>query len=514
MPPKGKGSKPPPRSQYFVAIRDQKIDTLRWCLRHGGVSSRTEDDAGHTGLQMAAAGGLTEAMELLIENILKVGTKDELDEPDEDGRTPLMMAAYNGKLGAVKMLVQKGQAPLGTKCDAGKTAMDYAVARKHDKIVAFLKNPKAEAPPSPEESEDEEEKQKGRVFRASMKLTNAGNEQENVHKRKVEAADALQAALSEAPVPVWEEVKAVLKETRRELSLRGKQPLPEVVVDPATWNCVCLHELRIEMGASFTSLSPRLVNLNALTTLIVSNNALRSLPDCFGALTRLRNLEAAHNAIEALPESLASVSGLQVVDFSHNKLSSASVLAGLTELVSVKLGSNALTALPEWAWESLEHLGTLAAPNNLLTVAPPGLGCLQMLVSLDLCDNKIAQIPMELGALSPKKLQAVRLVGNPLADPRIRRFVETDAPTLVKDLLNHVAKNGFQGDEAAGKGKKGKGKGKAKAEKPPSDDEDGPEGSIAEMLAALNASGSDSGEEPEPLPAAAPAAGKKKKGKK
>ena len=60
-----------------------------------------------------------------------------------------------------------------------------------------------------------------------------------------------------------------------------------------------------------------------------------------------------------------------------------------------------------------------------------------------------------------------KLQGNPLADARIRRFVEDDTPTLVKDLLNHVRKNGCKGEAAAGgggkkgggkKGKKGKGK--------------------------------------------------------
>eukprot|EP00965_Chrysotila_dentata_P213085 6187422-Pleurochrysis_carterae.AAC.2 len=34
------------------------------------------------------------------------------------------------------------QVPLGTKDEAGKTARDYASARKHDKVVAFLDNPK------------------------------------------------------------------------------------------------------------------------------------------------------------------------------------------------------------------------------------------------------------------------------------------------------------------------------------------------------------------------------------
>ena len=52
-------------------------------------------------------------------------------------------------------------------------------------------------------------------------------------------------------------------------------------------------------------------------------------------------------------------------------------------------------------------------------------------------------MPIELGQLTIKKLQAVKLQGNPLADARIRRFVEEDKPDLVKDLLNHVRKNGI-----------------------------------------------------------------------
>jgi len=451
-------------------------------------------------------------------DFLQVGSKEEVSEVDEEGRTPLMMAAYNGKFDAVKMLVRKGRAPLNIKCEAGKTAADYALARKHDKVAAFLKNPNAYESSEEEEDdeEDEEAKQKARVFKASQKLANAGNEQEMVHKRKVEAAEALQAALAEAPDPVWDEVSAVLKETRRELSLRGKEPLSGHVVDPAVWNCICLHELRLEMGSALTELPARIANLSALTTLILSSNALESLPDVFASLTKLKNLEAANNRLQELPPSIGALTALKVVDFSHNQLRSAEPLASLKELVSVQLGNNALTELPDWQWEALEHLATLAAPANQISVAPAGLGSLQMLVSLDLCDNKIEQIPIEMGGLSPKKLQAVRLKGNPLADPRIRRFVENDAPSMVKDLLNHVAKNGYRGDEG-GAGKKGKkGKGKGKSEKPPpSDSEDGddPEGSIADMLAAINASGSDS-EEEAPAPVLAPTGKGKKKGKK
>ena len=97
MAPKKKPSSQNPRDQYFNAIKQQKLDTLRWCLRHGGITHRTEDDDGHTGLQVAAAGGYNEALEKIIEQVLKIGPKEDMDDGDEEGRTPLMMAAYNGE---------------------------------------------------------------------------------------------------------------------------------------------------------------------------------------------------------------------------------------------------------------------------------------------------------------------------------------------------------------------------------------------------------------------------------
>ena len=78
MAPKKKSGNSDPRGQYFTAIKQQKLDTLRWCLRHGGITHRTEDDDGHTGLQVAAAGGYTEALEKLIEQVLKIGPQEDM----------------------------------------------------------------------------------------------------------------------------------------------------------------------------------------------------------------------------------------------------------------------------------------------------------------------------------------------------------------------------------------------------------------------------------------------------
>ena len=279
MAPKKKSGGGNPRDQYFTAIKQQKLDTLRWCLRHGGVTHRSEDEDGHTGLMVAAAGGYAESLAKLIEQVLKIGPPEDMDDVDEDGRTPLMMAAYNGKLDCVKLLVLKGKCNLKIKDEKGVDARGYAALRKHEKIVAFLDNPKA-AKSDSEGEEEEEEKPKTRVFKASQQvgISAETRKQEEAHASKVAAAEALEAELLAAPKPAWPEVAAVLAETRRELSLRGKEGLKDSKhgpLDVALWNCVCLFELRIEMNDGvLTSLPPQLARLENLTTLIVSSNAL------------------------------------------------------------------------------------------------------------------------------------------------------------------------------------------------------------------------------------------------
>ena len=158
------------------------------------------------------------------------------------------------------------------------------------------------------------------------------------------------------------EVDAVLKETRRELSLKGKPPLagPLGPLDPALWGCVCLFELRLELAdKALVELPPQVhrrprwratlrgrarrrrrcrdrpatvevwekphsaarrrsslqvSRLHDLTTLILSGNALRALPDEVGQLSKLKNFEAVGNGLTALPDSFAQLKQLQVVD--------------------------------------------------------------------------------------------------------------------------------------------------------------------------------------------------------
>ena len=59
----------------------------------------------------------------LIKDLVKAGAI--INTADQDGVTPLMMAAKNGKLGVVKYLVSKG-AQVTAKDKKGATALSYA----------------------------------------------------------------------------------------------------------------------------------------------------------------------------------------------------------------------------------------------------------------------------------------------------------------------------------------------------------------------------------------------------
>ena len=80
MPPKKQQN---PKVQYFDSIKQEKINSLRWCLRHGGITLTVENDDEHTGIQIAAAGGYLESLEVLLEYVSKgLGTQEDQDRTD------------------------------------------------------------------------------------------------------------------------------------------------------------------------------------------------------------------------------------------------------------------------------------------------------------------------------------------------------------------------------------------------------------------------------------------------
>lgn len=108
-------------------------------------------------------------------------------------------------------------------------------------------------------------------------------------------------------------------------------------------------------------------NLNVLR---LEHNALASLPEAFGNLTSLVELDLSNNTLSHLPETIGNLRHL-------NKLN---------------LSKNALKDLPA-SLEQLHELRELDASWNKLAGLPAGMSSLRGLVRIDLRYNMIRQLP-------------------------------------------------------------------------------------------------------------------------
>ena len=159
----------------------------------------------------------------------------------------------------------------------------------------------------------------------------AAARQEEVHKARVEAAEALEATLAAAK-PVWPEVEAVLDKTLRcsRSRARSRSPARRTAAAPSTRRSGRASALRaadrddalIDDDAARALPPLRAHHLNRLV------QSLGALPDELCALKKLRNLEAAGNQIAALPAGVGGMATLQTVDLSNNALAD---IGGLKE---------------------------------------------------------------------------------------------------------------------------------------------------------------------------------------
>ena len=221
---------------------------------------------------------------------------------------------------------------------------------------------------------------------------------------------------------------------------------------------------------SLTTMPPALSRLSAhhLNRLV---QFARRAPRALRA-QKLRNLEAAGNQIAALPAGVGMAT-LQTVDLSNNALADPAAKE-LTALVSLKLNSNKLTALP-LAWRSSST--SARSRRRAICRAPAGPRRRQMLVLARPLGEQDRADPDRAGQPDAEEAADGAPPRQPARRPAIRRFVENDEPSLVKDLLNHVKKNGYKATAAAAaaaaraRGRRKK-KGKAAKEEEPEDDED------------------------------------------
>ncbi len=148
---------------------------------------------------------------------------------------------------------------------------------------------------------------------------------------------------------------------------------------------------------------------------------LDALPEALQELEHLKKLNLGNNQLSALPDWLQNLSQLSYLDLRGNKITpldnmhpaqltfldlndlhhetNLDRLLYLTQLSSLYLSDNNLTALPDW-FQNLTQLASLDLSNTKLTTLPSGFQNLTQLTSLDLRDNQLTALPEGFGDLT------------------------------------------------------------------------------------------------------------------
>ncbi|KAK0612226.1 ankyrin repeat-containing domain protein [Immersiella caudata] len=113
-------------SLYHPVLHNQ-IEMVRLLLEYGA------EIADHSGgwMHIASHMGYTGLCDLFLD----YGA--DVDAPDDDGYTPLLLAAWQGKEPVVNLFLDKG-ASVHTECNDGQTAMYKASGQRHEAVVGRL----------------------------------------------------------------------------------------------------------------------------------------------------------------------------------------------------------------------------------------------------------------------------------------------------------------------------------------------------------------------------------------
>ncbi|MFV3288627.1 NEL-type E3 ubiquitin ligase domain-containing protein [Pseudomonas sp. NY11955] len=193
--------------------------------------------------------------------------------------------------------------------------------------------------------------------------------------------------------------------------LRGLPGIPAQVSFRGVTSLSLLHLDLSDVPNSFLLAFPN------LQTLDLGGNLLTRLPQPVLQLPQLRHLSLTNNRIRLDIEqtvTLANCTTLESLDLSHNPLGRPFTLAGLLELRWLNLRDTQIT---QW---------------------PPGVFDRTQLVSVDLRENRIRQIPEHFYQLPVWRRRRIRLHANPLGEAQARRLrasLRSDIPVVDEEQM-------------------------------------------------------------------------------
>lgn len=160
----------------------------------------------------------------------------------------------------------------------------------------------------------------------------------------------------------------------------------------------CLRSLNLRDNQIKTSgIPPELFKLDELTTLDLSHNKLKEVPEGLHAAKNLLVLNLSHNQIETIPTTLfIHLTDLLFLDLSDNKLETLPPQTRrLANLQTLNLANNPLELFQLRQLPSLQNLEVLNMRNTQRTLQnfPTSLDSLANLTELDLSQNQLSKIP-------------------------------------------------------------------------------------------------------------------------
>nr|WP_147664666.1 leucine-rich repeat domain-containing protein [Candidatus Prometheoarchaeum syntrophicum]QEE17782.1 Leucine Rich repeats (2 copies) [Candidatus Prometheoarchaeum syntrophicum] len=167
------------------------------------------------------------------------------------------------------------------------------------------------------------------------------------------------------------------------------------------------------MHSNIEELPENFGNLRYLQNLNLCNNHLKTLPESIGKLTELKYLFLSRNYLSHLPDTFQNLQNVIVLHLDMNQLTTfPKSIALLISLEELSMERNGLLALPENIG-NLQNLNYLHLQDNLLTTLPESIGNLADLEVLDANHNQISYLPFSIGNL--RNLEALYLNKNNLS---------------------------------------------------------------------------------------------------
>ena len=447
----GKGGTGNKVTDYFIAVENEKLPTVRWSLSNvGALEGHSRNGGGKTAFMVAIYGNKPKALQMLCDFYARAPALREkgwIDCKDESGRTALMLACSLGHDQCVDVILEiepkhfrgGGFALLEAKDNAGRDARAHAEAgakirEKSAGCNACLEVIEDFIRPEEEMTEEsmfelekkmgvdmetgatatvrsKQKKQELRAAEGDFELERAKTREAAAEARKADeaASEAARVVASKTkPVAVWPEVLQVeesiaspdktIKEitVRREAAGDGTGAGAAAAASSSSSSsddCPCHGDAANPVDPALWFLADAINRLS----LRLPKGVLTALPGPGVArLTAMRELILGNNSLVSLPEEIAQMKDLRVLELQGNEL--AALPDGVGELKKLQicdLSNNQLASIGALA--PIKTLVSLLVDGNKLESFELEAANLTKLSTLSASDNAIPELPEDLG---------------------------------------------------------------------------------------------------------------------